>query len=450
MLRRNHERPINGRWAAGIVGGIALFAVGWDMPDTPRGNDVIPTAPALTARTLEQAPLVRVRAMHADGFGCLQHTDPNIPCAMYAPGYKPNVDNQDTPDPLKAGNFAVSGNKWPQPGGKGTTVNISYSYSNLLDGTITSISSAQLKAGVEESLAAWAAFAPLNFTEVADSGPLPTAADTSYPAGSTPNLRFGRHTIDGAFSVLAHAFFPNPGSGLAGDLHFDQAEPWDVAPSSGKIDFIEVCVHEIGHAVGLDHQPAPPALFGKNAIMNPFYGGRYSGPGSAFLLPDDQNGIKAIYGDSCAVRAVADRAKLLPFAAGIKLGAVAAPEKLYTSLRQYRDRVLQGTPAGRELVAAYYQHGPEVVQVLVKRPDLTLQVIQLLTAVQDPIARRDAKTDVVQMPQEAFVRGLDFLKSLEDVVSDEARLAIINARAILDRAQSVDGETVSLDFRNAE
>ncbi len=100
--------------------------------------------------------------------------------------------------------------------------------------------------------------------------------------------------------------------------------------------------------MGLNHEPTPPA--GNNAIMNPFYGSRYSGPGSAFLLPDDQNGIKAIYGSSggggCPIIALGNAAKLLPFARGIKLGAVATPEKLYSNLRQYRDRVLQGSPTG--------------------------------------------------------------------------------------------------------
>jgi hypothetical protein len=157
-------------------------------------------------------------------------------------------------------------------------------------------------------------------------------------------------------------------------------------------------------------------------------------------------GIKAIYGDSCAIRSIADTAKLLPFAAGIKLGAVAAPEKLYTDLRQYRDRVLQGSATGRQLVAAYYQHGPEVIQVMAKRPDLTVQAIKLLAAVNDPVARRDARTDIVRMPKQTYERGIAFLASLEELVSEEARLAIVNAREVLDRVHSVNDDTVALDF----
>ncbi|MBC6419277.1 MAG: hypothetical protein GDA44_11135 [Prochloron sp. SP5CPC1] len=47
--------------------------------------------------------------------------------------------------------FATSGSKWSQPGGLGSPVTITYSYSNLLDGTIA-LSAPQLTSAIEEAM----------------------------------------------------------------------------------------------------------------------------------------------------------------------------------------------------------------------------------------------------------------------------------------------------------
>lgn len=450
-MSRPWTRVVN-RWTVGAGGALAVFAASLGMrPLIDEASvDVVPTAPSLTARSIERAPLVRIRNMDATGHYCLSHSDPNIPCAMFAPGYKPVVPNEDTPDPENVGEFVVSGQKWPQPGGLGSTCNITYSYSNLLNGSMTGITSSQLQSAVQESLNIWAASAPLSFTLVADSGPLPSSAHTSYPAGTTPNLRFGQHPIDGGSGVLAHAFFPNPGSGLAGDLHFDNAENWGTSPGGGKIDFLEVCVHEIGHALGLNHEPSPPT--GDNAIMNPFYGSRYSGLGSAFLLQDDKDGIQNIYGTTgpgCTIQSIIQQAKSLPFMKGLKLSSTTAADRFYADLTKYSNRVLKTTPAGQQLSATYFKHGPEVVQVLAKRPELTMQAIEAFTALQEPMARQTA-TEPLQLPTETYVRVVDLLKALDGLVSDDAQAAIQSARETLDAAVVVDGNTVSLDFHRVK
>ncbi len=46
------------------------------------------------------------------------------------------------------------------------------------------------------------------------------------------------------------------------------------------------------------------------------------------------------------------------------------------------------------------------------------------------------------MPKPTFERGVNFLKELEVHVSDDARKAIVQARAVLDRSHTVDGELV--------
>ncbi len=317
----------NGNWRTRGPRRIVVFAMlagaataAWPMlsarsPDPTVATTVteVSVPQARPIRTLSMAPLVQIRqgtqhghACCNPGTGCGPETADAIACAMYAPGHRPKHQFEDSPNRALGADFnTVAGAKWPQPGGRFRPVTITYSHSNLLNGGMSGITVPQLQAAVEEALSVWAAVAPLNFVEVADSGPAPTAADTQYAAGSTPNLRFGHHAIDGDSGVLAHAFFPlsTATSGLAGDLHFDNGETWGTSPGASRIDFLEVCVHEIGHTLGLDHQNPP-----RQAIMNPFYGERFDGPGTAFLLFDDRRGITRIYGRVLSSRALFEQA----------------------------------------------------------------------------------------------------------------------------------------------
>ncbi len=184
--------------------------------------------------------------------------------------------------------FETSGLKWSQPGGLGNPVNITYSLSNLLTSDLGgTLSAATVYDAVEEAFGLWAKYAPLNFKEVVDAGP--GVSDSDYSPFNRPNIRIGHHEIDGGSNILAHAFFPD-GSGRAGDVHLDSDESWTTEGSFSSIDIIEVMTHELGHSLGLDHEPSD------DAIMNAFYSGRFDGLGTGFLLPDDIDGIRAIYG----------------------------------------------------------------------------------------------------------------------------------------------------------
>ncbi|CAJ0579222.1 unnamed protein product, partial [Mesorhabditis spiculigera] len=79
------------------------------------------------------------------------------------------------------------------------------------------------------------------------------------------------YVFDGTGSpnnVLAHTFFPDyqVSTRLNGDIHFDDAEKWDMdSDNSVNTFFPYVLAHEIGHALGLQHSKR------ENAVMHPVY-----------------------------------------------------------------------------------------------------------------------------------------------------------------------------------
>ena len=165
----------------------------------------------------------------------------------------------------------------------GAPVVITYSYSNLLDGTFLLMEPPMLRAATEEALGLWAAYAPLHFVELPDSGPSPS--DQSYPPAGSPQIRIGHHPS----AVAAHAFFPDAADGLGGDVHFDSGGAWNL--QGGPWNFLEAVAHELGHSLGLEHELDRPA------VMNPFYPQqRFAGLGTGFLYPADVEQLRSFYG----------------------------------------------------------------------------------------------------------------------------------------------------------
>jgi Ca2+-binding RTX toxin-like protein len=120
---------------------------------------------------------------------------------------------------------------------------------------------------------AWASVANIEFIQVQDGG-------GNIGIGSFPTIRIAGGYMDGPSQTLAAAFFPS--SNVAGgDMAFDSGETTFWTPHS----FFLVALHEIGHALGLDHETA------NLAVMNPYYNSSLNS-----LQTDDISGMRAVYG----------------------------------------------------------------------------------------------------------------------------------------------------------
>jgi len=161
---------------------------------------------------------------------------------------------------------------------------VTYSYRNLTPDLPVAAVRAVIRAAFDQ----WSAHIPLDFLEVPSGGNIQigffrlahtksdgtACAPFDGPAGPT------------GFSIGGHCFLRwGFGAPHACDLHFDEDENWSVNNPPSGMDLMTIALHEVGHAIGLQHEDDVPA------VMNTI-----SPQVRRQLLQDDIDGAQAKYG----------------------------------------------------------------------------------------------------------------------------------------------------------
>lgn len=208
--------------------------------------------------------------------------DPATVAAMRRPRCGlPDRKAEEIDDGARKKRYALTGQQWDKD-------HITYSIMNQY--IPSSLGEERTYDAIRKAFDVWKRVTPLTFEEL----PALRSISNSSQAGLADILLLfasGYHgdmsLFDGEGGSLAHAYYPGPGIG--GDTHFDADEPWTLDNQNPQgIDLFLVAVHELGHALGLEHSDNP------SAIMAPFY--QWIHTHNFTLHEDDIKGIQYMYG----------------------------------------------------------------------------------------------------------------------------------------------------------
>lgn len=166
--------------------------------------------------------------------------------------------------------YALEGVKWGPSAALGTSGGtVSWSFMGAI--------SVAYRIEIQAAFVKWSSVANIDFIQVADN--------------SAANIELSFSSIDGPGQIIGQAtYFYSAGRLTSADVLFDSAETWNATPNGlakNGAYFEAVALHEIGHAIGIDHYS------GSIAVMNP-----YLPAGINSLTASDIHAAQALYGSA--------------------------------------------------------------------------------------------------------------------------------------------------------